>query len=336
MPSFCCVVLAAAPPCCLDTGAAGKPLLESLLRLLTASCCLALCSTTDMHTCPTFVPVALQGIATLALESPYYGERKPHYQQGEEGAQLAVAQCCWERASCVASAGDVAPPCMSQPVALCSNWPCLQAPSCCTRLDPLLLPRGAVFQTKLHAATLHLQAPSCCTCRTCCCWGGQPLRSRCCCCTGWATQATSAWVSVVLGVLLRAKRGPSLAALHVPALCLSRSVRLCSRHQPKSSLSPCWCRHVRAEHGRRARQHGGIAVPGAGGAHTTAVPSLRRRRLLLRGAVPCHRLVAGGRTLFAALVLPVGACRHSCTHTNSRRVCSACLWGQGAVLRISG
>lgn len=25
---------------------------------------------------------ALQGIATLALESPYYGERKPGYQQG--------------------------------------------------------------------------------------------------------------------------------------------------------------------------------------------------------------------------------------------------------------
>jgi len=26
---------------------------------------------------------SLQGIATLALDSPYSGERKPHYQQGE-------------------------------------------------------------------------------------------------------------------------------------------------------------------------------------------------------------------------------------------------------------
>ena len=29
----------------------------------------------------------LQGIATLALESPYYGQRKPHYQQGEAEAR---------------------------------------------------------------------------------------------------------------------------------------------------------------------------------------------------------------------------------------------------------
>ena len=188
MPSCCCVGL--------DTGAAGKLLLESLLRLLTASCCRALCRATGMYTCSAFVPVALQGIATLALESPYYGERKPHYQQGEEGAQLAVAQCCCRLEACIMHCRGRR--CLSRmhvtARCLCPNWPWLQAPSCCTCLDPLLLPQGAVFQTKLHAATPNLQAPSCCTCRTCCCWGGRQLRSRCYCSTGWATRATSAWV----------------------------------------------------------------------------------------------------------------------------------------------
>lgn len=53
------------------------------------------------------------------------------------------------------------------------------------------------------------------------------------------------------------------------------------------------CRHVRPQHGRGARQHGGIPVPRPRGPHAPAGPALGGWRLLQRRAVPRHGLAAG-------------------------------------------
>lgn len=150
---------------------------------------------------------AVQGIATLALESPYYGERKPHYQQvrGTTSRHLRPGPCV--PSTPVAGLLPVAGPSdRGRPGTAC----------CGAALPlPLLLQhrhlkrKAGGWRAGGRPPAAHPQppptcthppappprrAPSCCMCRTCCCWGAPRSRRACCCCTGCARRGTSGWV----------------------------------------------------------------------------------------------------------------------------------------------